>query len=207
MKRGIFVFLCILGTLFIAVSADSPNKASTATAGATQRWVLSVKPGFSPSDVAAFGGTCLWYWKEAGIAAVDSSNPDFGALAQGGKIELAVADVAAQPPESLAVPETAGYPPSFDAYGSNYQWYWQAIGAAKPGLSGEPEWQLGDYEGSGVKIGIIDTGAPAVWDPPVYDPINPGNPVGLHPEFNEYDPNHPELGGWSCSETRVRGMF
>jgi hypothetical protein len=188
MKKGILVFLCILGAFFLMVSADSAKKGSTPTIGASQRWVLSVKPGFSPSDVMALGGTCLWYWREAGIAAVDSSNPDFGILAKGKTIDFAVADVAAKPPKRLAVPKTAGSPSPFDAYASNYQWYWQAIGAAKPRPYMEPEWQLGDYKGSRVKIGIIDTGAPAAWD-------SEGNPIGLHPEFNEYDPNHPELGG------------
>ncbi len=85
--------------------------------------------------------------------------------------------------------------PAFDAYASNYQWDWQAVGATKVNPEGAaPTWQLGDHEGSGVKIGIIDTGAPALWDPP--DPFVPeGNPVGLHPDFDEYDPAHPENGG------------
>lgn len=75
------------------------------------------------------------------------------------------------------------------------RWYWQAVGATRPDSSGGPPlWQLGDHQGSGVKIGIIDTGAPALWDPP--DPSVPvGNPVALHPEFDRYDPAHPEEGG------------
>ena len=188
MKKAILFSFCILSIILIAAGTASSGKGSASAAGTTQRWVLSVKPGFSPSDVTAIGGTCLWYWKEAGIAAVNSDNPDFGAQAKGGKIDLAVADVSAKPPKPLAVPKMAGSPPQFDAYASNYQWYWQAIGADKIDPNNKPVWQLGDYTGSGVKIGIVDTGAPALWD-------NNGNVIGIHPEFNEYDSAHPELGG------------
>ena len=55
----------------------------TTAAADTHRWVLSVKPGFSPSDVVVLGGTCRWYWPEAGIVAVDSANPNFGVMAEG----------------------------------------------------------------------------------------------------------------------------
>jgi Subtilase family len=149
--------------------------------------------------VAAFGGTCCWYWKEAGIAAVDSANPDFGARAKGGTIDFAVADMAAKPPRRLSVPMTTGSPSGFDAYASNYQWYWQAIGAVKIEPGNVPVWQLGDHMGSGVKIGIIDTGAPAEWSEYTYVDgwgyPTANTEYSLHPEFNEYDPAHPEDGG------------
>jgi hypothetical protein len=192
---AIYGFLLFGLLLTVAAGADS------------QRWVLSVKPGFSPSDVVVLGGTFRWYWPEAGIAAVDSANPNFGVVAEGGNIEFAVADVAAIPPSPLAVPKilaaqkkkatskTKASRSTLDAYAANYQWCWQAIGATKPRPAIEPEWQLGTYTGSGIKIGIIDCGAPARWDPPLFDWPNLGNPVALHPEFNEYNPAHPELGG------------
>ena len=188
MKKTILFSVCVFSIILIAAGTASTGKNATAASGTAQRWVLSVKPGFSPSDVTAIGGTCLWYWKEAGIAAVDSSNPDFGAMAKGSTIDFAVEDVAAKPRKRLAIPKIAGLLSPFDAYASNYQWYWQAIGAVKIGPDNKPIWQLGDYEGSGVKIGIIDMGAPAVWD-------SEGNPIGLHPEFDEYNSAYPKLGG------------
>ena len=155
----------------------------------SKKYILLVGPYFNPANMQILGGNCEWYWKEAGIAVAASSNPDFGEQIIGPDVTLAVADVAAKPPKRLAIPKTVSSPdPSFDAYAANYQWYWQAIGAAKPRPGLEPEWQLGDYTGSGVKIADIDTGAPSVFD-------DNGVPIGLHPEFNEYDLSHPELGG------------
>jgi hypothetical protein len=187
LKKAILSIVCVL---CVIVAWPGPSPADNAASGAdvTQRWVLSVRPGFSPSDVAAIGGTCRLYWKEAGIAVVDSANPDFGTLAKGSTIDVAVADLAVRPPKPPALPRTAGSPPPFDAYASSYQWYWQAIGAVGIGSDNKPVWQLGDFEGSGIKIGIIDTGAPSLWD-------KDGNVIGIHPEFNEYDPEHPGLGG------------
>jgi Subtilase family len=191
MRKSIFLYVSVLSLLFLTMSVASPKPGSTAASG-TQRWILSVKPGFRPADVTALGGTCLWYWKGAGIAAVDSANPNFGDLANGGTIDFAVADMAAKPPRRLSIPKITGLPP-LDAYASGYQWYWQAIGAVRYDATNQPVWQLGDYTGSGVKIADIDTGAPSVWL--AYDAE--GNPTAfdLHPEFNEYDPLHPDLGG------------
>jgi hypothetical protein len=193
MKKAVFIFVCALSVLFLMTSA-------TAAYGASQRWLLSVKPGFSPADITAIGGTCVWYWKEAGIAAVDSSDPNFGSLAKGKNIDFAVADVAAKPRKRLAAPKTVGSPPPFDAYASNYQWYWQSIGAVKINPGNVPVWQLGDFTGSGVKVGTIDTGAPAAWSDWYLGPDGwiyptPDATFSLHPEFNEYDPAHPENGG------------
>ncbi len=182
--------------MFILVSVSTPINADPAptASGTTQRWVLSVRPGFSPSDVTALGGTCLWYWQKAGIAAVDSSNPNFGYLAKGNTIDFAVADVEAKPPKRLSIPHTADSPPpAFDAYASGYQWYWQAIGAVRYDSSNQPVWQVGDYTGTGVKIADIDTGAPSVFL--AYDSDGRPTAFDTHPEFNEYDPLHPELGG------------
>ena len=188
MKKAILMCLAALCAVMIAAGPASTGPKTAASAGA-QRWLLSVKPGFSPSDVIVIGGTCLWYWEGAGIAAVESDNPDFGALAKGDKIDFAVADMTAKPPRRLSIPRNADVQlPAFDAYASNFQWYLQAIGAVRVGPDRQPVWQLGDYTGSGVKIGIVDTGAPAEWD-------DQGNIVGLHPEFNEYDPASPERGG------------
>lgn len=196
MRRIIFILGCIFCFILIAASSTISGKSPAAATGVSQRWLLSVKPGFSPSDVIALGGTCVWYWKEAGIAAVDSANPDFAIMAKGPKIDFAVADVAARLPKRLSIPKTAGSAPTFDAYASNYQWYWQAIGAVRPGLSNEPVWQLGDYTGSGIKVGIIDMGAPAAWSEwDEYFLPTPDTTFSLHPEFNEYDPAHPENGG------------
>jgi hypothetical protein len=200
MKRVIFVSVCILSVLILTSGAAAPGPSASSVAGASHRWLLCVKPGFSPSDVSAIGGTCLWYWEDAGIAAVDSINPNFGALVKGRTIDFAVADIAAKPQKRLAVPQAAGSAPPFDAYASNYQWYWQAIGAVKVGPGNVPEWQLGDYAGSGVKVATIDTGAPASWsdwylgsDGWIYPTADAT--FSLHPEFNEYDPAHPESGG------------
>jgi hypothetical protein len=201
MKKPILFCAGVISIVLLGAGLASTGTGQAAASGATQRWVLSVKPGFSPSDVTAIGGACLWYWKEAGIAAVDSANPDFGVLAKGSTIDFAVADMSVKPPKRLAAPRPAAAPSSLDAYSSKYQWYWQAVGAVGIDAGNELVWQLGEYMGSGVKIGIIDTGAPAAWSEYSYIPEEGwGYPTAdtmfsLHPEFNEYDPAHPADGG------------
>jgi hypothetical protein len=191
MKKRIWSFAFGLAIIFLMVNADFPGSHSNAEPKNSDHWILSVKPGFQPSDIAPLGGTCLWYWKEAGIAVAVSSNPKFGDSAKGGNIDFAIADIAAEKPNPLTGRQIGGFlnGPTFDGYANNFQWYWQAIGATRPNPSGgEPIWQLGDFMGSGVTIGFVDTGAPAIWDAT-------GVPVGIHPEFNEFDPAHPEDGG------------
>lgn len=177
--------------IFLVANADFPRSHSNAEPTNSDHWILSVKPGFQPSDIVALGGKCLWYWKEAGIAVAVSSNPNFGDRAKGGNIDFAIADIAAEKPNLFTGRRIGGFlnGPTFDGYASNLQWYWQAIGATRPNpAGGEPLWQLGDFMGSGVTIGVVDTGAPAIWDAE-------GVPVAIHPEFNEFDPAHPEEGG------------
>lgn len=153
----------------------------------SQRWILSVKQNFTPADVEAAGGTCEWFWAEAGIAVAGSFSDSFAEDIGSSNVNFAVPDIAITIPEMLTGsqtgPELMNGAPGFSAFDDNYQWYLQAIGAVRPG-SGGPEWQLGDYTGSGVTIGIVDTGAPTEWDT-----------MGLHPEFYEFDPNTPEEGG------------
>jgi hypothetical protein len=155
--------------------------------GESQKWILSVKKKFAPADVEAAGGVCEWIWAEAGIAVASSSSESFADDVKGANVNFAVPDVALTIPEMLTdsqtAPELLNGPPGFSAYDDNYQWYLQAIGAIRPGSSG-PEWQLGHYTGSGVTIGIVDTGAPTEWAT-----------WGLHPEFYEFDPSAPEDGG------------
>ena len=186
-----------LGVLLVLASAVfRPGGAFASAAQGSQKWVLDVGTKFQPSEVQAAGGTLEWYWQEAGIAVAASADPTFGNKVLGRNVSLAVADMTARGPSLLSMPQTEGSPSDpidFDAYASNYQWYWQAIGAARPNPQGGPPlWQLGDYEGSGVKVADIDSGVPAIWDSGVW---GNGHPVDLHPEFNEYDPSHPELGG------------
>jgi hypothetical protein len=182
---GVWLVVIVLAAVLLLL-AGAP-----VAAAAQQKWILAVGPQFQPSDVQAAGGQCEWYWKEAGIAVAVSADPKFGDLVIGKNVTIAFADVAAKLPARRwgTLLDTANNSPAFDAYEGNLQWYWQAIGASRPGEDlHTPVWQLGNYEGSGVKIGIIDTGAPAIWD-------SSDNPVGLHPEFDRYNPANPTNGG------------
>jgi hypothetical protein len=198
----------LFGVVSVAVMALVVVGARPASASGPQKWILEVGPHFQAADVRKAGGTLEWHWKEAGIAVAVASDPQFGDRVLGPNVTTSVADVAAQlrsrPLAGTPRPAGAGF--AFDAYASRWQWYWQAIGAVRYDDSGKPLWQLGDYRGSGVKIGVIDTGAPAVWDPP--ENTNwayPGNPVGLHPELHRYDPADPGEGGVVLLEDPASG--
>ncbi len=201
MKKSMFTLVLGLGITFFIIFAGSTGGTSSAQSTTSDHWILSVKPGFQPSDVVPLGGTCLWHWKEAGIAVAVSSDPTFGDRAKGGNIDFAIADIPAEKSTMFTGRQLGSSITSatYDAYANNFQWYWQAIGATRPNPSGgEPIWQLGDFMGSGVTIGVVDTGAPAIWDA---DEV----PIGIHPEFNEFDPTHPEDGGVVLERDPVTG--
>lgn len=177
----------------------------------SRSWLLSVGPGFQASDLYDVDPNAVleWHWPEAGIAVASSFSDTFMEDAEGGlaniNVDFAVPDLlipATSPPGSSAAAPSA-VNPFDDAYAINVQWYLQAIGAAKPTNAFiAPEWQLGDFEGSGVTIGIVDSGVPAIW--PGYNAAKPWGDAGnvaaranarLHPEFRAFDPLHPESGG------------
>jgi hypothetical protein len=199
LRRGKMKRNAVLGFLIATFVVFFITGGNAAAAGGPKKWILSVGSNFKRTDVQASGGQCQWYWEDAGIALAVSSNPKFGEQVLGKNVSEAIADIAARLParrSASQLGQTMSTPLFDDAYKSNIQWYWQAIEATRPNPGdGGPIWRLGNFEGSGVKIADIDTGAPAIWDPPVYDPINPGNPVALHPEFDEFDPSHPQDGG------------
>jgi hypothetical protein len=190
MKKTLMTSLALALIFFLWLGSWSQNEASLTDPDA-KKWILLVDKKFNPQELDFLGASCDWYWEEAGIAVASSFDKTFGDNAakfgKSYKIKEVFPDLKAEivrlPEAEMEGSSIASVAQMVDGYTSNYQWYLQAIGATRP-VNGGPVWQLGDYEGSGVKIGIADTGAP--WDWINWD---------IHPEFDEFDPLHPENGG------------
>jgi lantibiotic leader peptide-processing serine protease len=121
------------------------------SAEASQYVLQASKWGASQAAaVASAGGTVKFSNDKAGIAVVDSSNPNFLASAlRGGAITSGAADMMVQWTQPTIV-EEATVNPGDDTYYNHVQWAPQSIEAPAA-------WALG-FDGSGVRVAVIDGG-------------------------------------------------
>jgi len=128
---------------------------STVNAQETKKYLLSVTPQFQPSDLIRIGGTCDWYWPEAGIAVASGPGssgaistvkfavPDIKLISPDEQMTLIIKNALKNAGKSLegvraerSSPEAICEPPPIiggsDVYDKNGQWALYAIGAAQP---------------------------------------------------------------------------
>jgi len=136
-----------------AVACMALLAAGTAQAG--ERYVLTASTWgkLQAAHVAAAGGKVRFAHAGAGVAVVESSNPQFlSQVLAGGVVTGAALDVEVDwtgPVRSVGLEEQA-IDPSNDTYYSTIQWAPQSIGAPQA-------WSAG-YTGRGVRVAVIDGG-------------------------------------------------
>ena len=131
--------VAVLGALF-AMSAEAGQYVLQAS-----KWGASQE-----AAVAKAGGTVKFSNDKAGLAVVESDNPNFLASAvAGGAVTSGAADMMVQWTQPTVV-ELSAVNPGDDTYYNHVQWAPQSVEAPAA-------WDLG-FDGSGVRVAVIDGG-------------------------------------------------